>query len=71
MTDADHERLLEALLIHPGPVMISGYGSDLYNDVLSGWNREEKAAKAEGGRDSTEIIGFNYQPPAKQIRMAI
>jgi DNA adenine methylase len=70
MTDADHIELLEILTKHPGPVMISGYDSDLYNEMLPGWTKEERQAQAEGGLKRTEVLWFNYQPPAKQISMA-
>ena len=41
MDDADHEKLLGALLGHKGPVLISGYDTELYQDMLSGWTRYE------------------------------
>lgn len=36
MTDEDHEKLLDALLKHKGPVVISGYSTPLYEKVLGG-----------------------------------
>lgn len=36
MSDEDHEELLEALLQHKGPVVISGYSSPLYEAKLGG-----------------------------------
>lgn len=34
MTDADHRDLLDVLKAHRGPVLLSGYESELYNDAL-------------------------------------
>jgi DNA adenine methylase len=44
---------------HPGPVVLSGYACPLYDDRLQGWQREEIAATAEGGRARTEIVWRN------------
>lgn len=33
---AEHEDLLKALIAHDGPVILSGYDSELYNDMLGG-----------------------------------
>ena len=41
MDDKEQHDLLEVLLNHKGPVLLSGYDSDLYNDCLHGWYREE------------------------------
>lgn len=47
--DAQHEELLAALLAHPGPVMLSGYDNELYNDTLKGWDKLQTPARCEGG----------------------
>lgn len=60
--DAQHEELLEALLAHPGPVILSGYESDLYNDTLRGWVKVHKNAQAENGAPRTETLWLNYDP---------
>lgn len=59
MKDADHEELLETLLAHPGPVLLSGYDHPLYNDRLRGWHREERKVQAEAGRSRTEVLWIN------------
>lgn len=59
MTDQEHMDLLEALSEHPGPVLLSGYENDLYNDQLRGWRKEYKVAKAEGGAKRKEILWIN------------
>lgn len=66
MTDADHMELLEALKNHPGPVLLSGYESELYSEMLSDWNRETISSADQKGRPRTEILWMNFEPPAKQ-----
>lgn len=67
MTDQDHIELLEILQKHPGPVMISGYESDLYNSLLEGWYIERLTAQCEGGRKREEVLWMNYKPQYKQM----
>ena len=45
MSDSDHERFLKVAVSSPAMVMVSGYDSELYRDVLetdAGWMRLEK-----------------------------
>lgn len=46
MTDDDHEQLLEKLLQVQGKVILSGYDSDMYNDLLAGWTKATFDARA-------------------------
>ncbi len=39
MTVTEHEAMLELLIKHPGPVVLSGYDNELYNAKLAGWRR--------------------------------
>lgn len=59
MKDADHAELLDALLAHPGPVLLSGYDHPMYNDRLKEWHREERKVQAEAGRTRTEVLWIN------------
>jgi DNA adenine methylase len=59
MTDEQHAELLDALDQHPGPVLISGYDCQLYQDRLSHWKRKTTRALAEGGRRRTETLWIN------------
>lgn len=61
-TEAEHAELLEILANHPGPVILSGYDSPLYNDLLKGWMRLEKSNTAEGGALRTEVLWINFEP---------
>ncbi len=67
MKDADHVELLQLLIKHPGPVMISGYANDIYTSILSGWKTLTKSAHCEGGLTREEILWMNYEPPAEQL----
>ena len=60
MTDNDHLEMLDVLMRHPGPVMISGYENDLYNSALKGWTKIKKDAQAEGGAKREECLWMNY-----------
>lgn len=62
MTDADHRELLDALDAHTGPVLLSGYANQLYDNRLKHWNRETKEVLAEGGAVKavrTEVLWIN------------
>ncbi len=67
MTDSDHTELLETLLNHTGPVMISGYMSDMYNQMLKGWTVQKNRSNCEMGKAATEVIWMNYEPPQQQL----
>ena len=70
MTDEEHEELLEALLRHRGPVVVSGYRSDLYDDRLRGWHSEEITTRAQTGEKKQDVIWMNFQPRRQtQIKM--
>jgi DNA adenine methylase len=56
MRDAEHLALLDALDAHPGPVVLSGYASPLYDQRLTHWRRLEAASVAEGGGRRTEVL---------------
>jgi len=57
MTDEDHLRLLKALLAHPGPVVVSGYTNEMYDDFLDGWKRVvTKAPKTEKAAVRLEVL---------------
>ncbi len=68
MSDADHEKLLEVILDHPGPVVLSGYDSDLYRNMLKDWHRIELEGRTQCHARRTEVIWTNYIPPqAEQL----
>lgn len=71
MSDAEHVELINILLEHKGPVVLSGYDSDLYNSMLQGWNRYETTAYSQVCSKKREVIWMNYDPPAEQIRLSL
>lgn len=58
MSDKEHIELLETLNEHPGPVIISGYECQLYENNLSEWIKETKSAVADKGKRK-EVIWIN------------
>lgn len=71
MTDVDHARLLLRLKEYRGKVVLSGYASSLYDELLPRWHRIEiettstasnRANKKHARR--TEVLWLNYAPPA-------
>jgi len=60
MDEQDHIRLLEALLDHRGPVIVSGYDNPLYNEMLKNWRKESRTAAAENGQSKEEVIWMNF-----------
>lgn len=67
MKDAEHVELLQALISHPGKVLLSGYDNDLYNEILNGWNKVHKNTLAECGKKRTETLWMNYKIEEGQI----
>ena len=69
MSDAEHEEMLNVLVHSKAKIMISGYESDLYNEMLSGWNKSTFRSNAEYGGNRTEIVWMNYEAQMKQITL--
>ena len=67
MDAGDHESLLALLLKHKGPVIISGYETELYNNMLAGWSRYKTTAYSQVCSKKKETIWMNCSPPAKQM----
>lgn len=59
MTVEQHKELLEALLEHSGPAILSGYDNELYNDYLKGWHTEVLKASTEKGGSKMEVLWIN------------
>jgi DNA adenine methylase len=65
-TDLEHQVLLEALLGCRASVVLSGYGSELYDSMLAGWARMELAAYTGNGGDDrgrVEVVWSNRPLP--------
>lgn len=59
MTEDDHDALIDALLKHTGPALLSGYDHPLYNERLVGWEREVRQQVIETGKTRTEVLWIN------------
>lgn len=70
MSDKDHEELLTVLLEHKGPVLISGYDSDLYHDRLRGWHQKSKKSYTHSRAIKEEIVWMNFELEG-QMRMRL
>lgn len=59
-----HVELLEVIKTLPCMVMISGYESDLYKEMLKGWHIHTFQSKTSIGV-ATEWLWMNYPPPSQ------
>lgn len=59
MTDADHRELAATLRNLGGGVVLSGYPSELYNELYGDWHRVERVALADGAKKRTEVLWIN------------
>ena len=64
-TDKQHVELLTVLLSLPCPVAISGYWSEMYADMLAGWETFTFMARTRGGSWAEEWVWMNYQRPSR------
>ena len=62
MNDVGHEELITVSKNHKGPVLISGYESELYNELLKDWHREETTCYSQIGSKRKEILWMNFEP---------
>ncbi len=69
MSDDEHEELLDTLMLHKGPAMISGYNSELYNRKLKDWYREETTCYSQICTKKREVLWMNFEP-AGQMRLS-
>lgn len=62
MTDMDHALLLDLLVELPCKVVVSGYWSEMYADMLSEWRLERVMVQTRAGM-AEECVWFNYPTP--------
>jgi len=60
LDEAHHAELLDALISHSGPVIISGYDCRLYNERLAGWRKETHVGRSNSGAKRRETIWLNF-----------
>ncbi|MDU3289867.1 DNA adenine methylase [Enterocloster bolteae] len=68
MDDKNQNDLLDTLLAHKGPVLLSGYDNKLYNDRLQGWYREETICYSQVCSKKREVLWMNFEP-VKQLEL--
>ncbi len=71
MKNEQHVELLETLNQHEGYVLLSGYDSDLYNDILKGWTKLTKMATTEGAVSKQEVLWLNPAVSERNHQMNI
>ncbi len=59
MTDEQHHRLIDALEAHPGPVIVSGMASPLYDERLRHWRRVGLPSHDSRNHAVTEVLWLN------------
>jgi len=74
MTDEDHRELARVLQGVAGMVVVSGYQTDLYDELYCGWRRVETRAYTTGahGRGCSiarEVLWFSARVPSRQAHL--
>jgi DNA adenine methylase len=70
MDDSEHADLLDALDRHPGPVVLSGYANDPYDQRLTHWERVTLPTVGEHGKHQVEVLWLNSRAgQAQQLRL--
>lgn len=70
MNDKEHLHLLNTLLELEGKIILSGYPSELYDDILKGWKKVETNARISSGRGTdlrTECLWINQAAQAVDL----
>lgn len=69
MDDQAQNDLLDVLLAHKGPVILSGYDNELYNDRLRSWYRKESISYTQVGTRKREVLWMNYDVDYEQMSL--
>ena len=62
MDDTGHNELMDVALAHRGPLLISGYDNEIYNDRLRGWHKEEITCYSQISSKKKECLWMNFKP---------
>jgi len=69
MDDNDQYKLTEVLLAHKGPVIISGYENEIYNQKLAKWHKEETVSYSQVCSKKKEVLWMNFEPNMNQTNI--
>lgn len=69
MTDADHRRLAEVVHRIQGMALVSGYKSDLYDELYGDWEVATKTNTTNGNSTSVEYLWISPNASAIQPRL--
>lgn len=69
LSEADHIELLSIIKDSKANIVLSGYESELYNSVLSGWYKDCAMSQTTSTEMAKETIWMNYQPPLRQYNI--
>lgn len=67
LSDEDHVRLAQVLNSLKGMVVLSGYDSELYDDLFKGWEKVSRSAHADGAVDRVECLWMRNVPTMRLI----
>jgi DNA adenine methylase len=56
LSEQDHIELAKLLNEREGPAVVSGYQSELYEDLYKGWARKERTARCASNKKRVEVI---------------
>ena len=65
MTEADHERFLNAVTKIDAPVLLSHYKNGMYDSHLKGWDTINFMSQTRSGKPRRETVYFNYEKPTE------
>lgn len=67
MTDEGQKRLLGLIASSKAKIIISGYDSEMYNEMLKGWRTDSTMSQTTSTEMAREKIWMNYSPPERQM----
>jgi DNA adenine methylase len=71
MNDQDHRRLAAVLRGLRGMVALSGYRSELYEELFVDWHREEANSRADKARPRIEVLWMNEACANRQRQLRL
>lgn len=71
MSSSQHRIMAEHLRELKGYVILSGYNSELYDELLGDWHKVQGKAKADGGGDRIECLWMNERAKQYQPQMQL